>query len=177
VRRQLRRFAFRALGYAAVACLAIVAYAQLVPRWRVELVEPSVPLDWVEPWYSAPVVTVTEREMLYQGQLLASVETMLHDDSPTIRIEALAERLRWLRPDVDPLGPPGRRQRAHLAACASAQRRFVDRRILCAGRFIIVEMGPYTDRNAWEVLPKIVRTGEELGYHVVVTRLPSSSRN
>lgn len=41
----------------------------------------------------APVIIVTKSEIAYQGQLVATVESALRDDSPTFKIEALFERL------------------------------------------------------------------------------------
>jgi biopolymer transport protein ExbD len=41
----------------------------------------------------APVIIVTKSEITYQGQLVATVESALRDDSPTFKIDALFERL------------------------------------------------------------------------------------
>src|SRR5574338_216917 len=41
----------------------------------------------------APVIIVTKSEITYQGQLIATVESALRDDSPTFKIDALFERL------------------------------------------------------------------------------------
>lgn len=41
----------------------------------------------------APVIIVTKTEITYQGQLVATVESVLRDDSPTFKIDALFERL------------------------------------------------------------------------------------
>jgi biopolymer transport protein ExbD len=41
----------------------------------------------------APVIIVTKSEITYQGQLVATVESVMHDDTPTFKIEALFERL------------------------------------------------------------------------------------
>ncbi|HUJ61632.1 MAG TPA: biopolymer transporter ExbD [Kofleriaceae bacterium] len=42
---------------------------------------------------SAPVIIVTKSEITYQGQLVATTESVLRDDSPTFKIDALFERL------------------------------------------------------------------------------------
>ncbi|HTJ44216.1 MAG TPA: biopolymer transporter ExbD [Kofleriaceae bacterium] len=42
---------------------------------------------------TAPVIVITNHEITYQGQLIATVDSVLHDDSPTLRIDALYERL------------------------------------------------------------------------------------
>ena len=41
----------------------------------------------------APVIIVTRTEITYQGQLVATTESVLRDDSPTFKIDALYERL------------------------------------------------------------------------------------
>jgi len=41
----------------------------------------------------APVIIVTKGEITYQGNLVATVESVLNDDSPTFKIDALYERL------------------------------------------------------------------------------------
>jgi len=41
----------------------------------------------------APVIIVTKGEITFQGQLIASVDQVLKDDSPTFKIDALYERL------------------------------------------------------------------------------------
>ena len=41
----------------------------------------------------APVIIVTRSEITYQGQLVATTESVLRDDSPTFKIDALYERL------------------------------------------------------------------------------------
>jgi biopolymer transport protein ExbD len=41
----------------------------------------------------APVIIVTKTEITYQGQLVATTESVLRDDSPTFKIDALYERL------------------------------------------------------------------------------------
>ncbi len=41
----------------------------------------------------APVIIVTKTDITYQGQLVATTESVLRDDSPTFKIDALFERL------------------------------------------------------------------------------------
>lgn len=41
----------------------------------------------------APVIIVTKDSITYQGQMIATVESVLRDDSPTFKIDALYERL------------------------------------------------------------------------------------
>src|SRR5262245_7173429 len=41
----------------------------------------------------APVIIVSKTEITYQGQLVATTESVLRDDSPTFKIDALFERL------------------------------------------------------------------------------------
>lgn len=42
---------------------------------------------------TAPVIIVTKTEITYQGQLIATTESVMRDDSPTMTIDALGERL------------------------------------------------------------------------------------
>ncbi len=42
---------------------------------------------------TAPVIIVTKSEITYQGQLIATTESVMRDDSPTMTIDALGERL------------------------------------------------------------------------------------
>jgi biopolymer transport protein ExbD len=41
----------------------------------------------------APVIIVTKSEITYQGQLIATTESVLRDESPTQTVDALTERL------------------------------------------------------------------------------------
>ena len=49
--------------------------------------------DSKEALQQAPVIIVTANEITYQGQLVATTESVLRDDSPTMKIDALYERL------------------------------------------------------------------------------------
>ena len=49
--------------------------------------------DSKEALQQAPVIIVTGTEITYQGQLVATTESVLRDDSPTMKIDALYERL------------------------------------------------------------------------------------
>jgi hypothetical protein len=164
--RRLARWGLRALCLGAVAVVAIAVYARVTRSAPSVTAEPTVPFAWVEPWYTAPVVTVTEEEIRYQGQLLAMVESVRDRDGPTFRIESLEARLRADTSDLDPASPHARRRSAHTAMCLAAQLARIDRRILCAGRFLVVELDGAMDR---EVIGKIVMTAENLGYSVVLT--------
>ena len=42
---------------------------------------------------ASPIIIVTKSEITYQGQLVATTESVLRDDSPTFKIDALYERL------------------------------------------------------------------------------------
>ncbi len=49
--------------------------------------------DSKEALQQAPVIIVTATEITYQGQLVATTESVLRDDSPTMKIDSLYERL------------------------------------------------------------------------------------
>jgi hypothetical protein len=159
----------QALDYVAIAAFGVTMYAQLRPLSRepvrTSIVEPPGSLDWIEGWYAAPVVTVTADDILFQGQLIAKVQS-LYRDSPMFRLEPLEDRLRQVYRDLDPQSPHARLRAGHSSACKTAELERTDRRILCAGRFVVVELAHDGDRRA---LGQIINSIESLGFYVVLT--------
>ncbi len=153
---------------AVIVCLGY-AYATKQPTTTV-IVEPSAEtlFDWVEPWYSAPIVKVTEEAIYYQDQIIATTQYSESDGS-VFSIQPLERRLREAFSDVGPRSPHARRRRAHAVACESVQR--ADRRILCNGRFVVVERDFASPPLS---LARIVNTIEKVDLYAVVTW---SSRN
>lgn len=166
------RIARRALGYLATAAVAVAIYAHVRPRSqalvRASTVAQTPSPDWVERWYSAPVVTLTADDMLFQGVLIAKVDS-LHG----FRLYGLEDHLRQLYPDLHPQSPHARLRAAHSAACNTAQLERTDRRILCAGRFVVVELATDADRRA---LGQIINSVEHLGFSVVLTFVRPTSQ-
>src|SRR3954453_17954154 len=69
----------------------------------------------------APVIIVTKTEITYQGQLVATTDSVLRDDSPTFKIDALFERrdaaAKRIREDVG----LGKQPKDLLKACEDAK--------------------------------------------------------
>jgi hypothetical protein len=157
----------RALCASTVAVVAIAVYADYATRRAPRIgAEPITPFAWVEPWFAAPVVTLTDTEILYRGEVIATVESQRDRDGPSWGLHALEPYLRAEADDLDPASPHARRRSAHTAICTAAQLVRVDRRILCAGRFLVVELDTQLDR---EIVGKLVMTAEHLGFSVVLT--------
>jgi biopolymer transport protein ExbD len=64
--------------------------------------------DSREALQQAPVIIVTKTEITYQGQLVATTESVLRDDNPSFKIDALYERLeaaaKKIKEDVNGVG-------------------------------------------------------------------------
>src|ERR1051326_736314 len=69
----------------------------------------------------APALIVTKSEITYQGQLVATVDSVLRDDSPPFKMDALFERLdaaaKKIREDV----AMGRQAKDLLKSCEDAK--------------------------------------------------------
>jgi hypothetical protein len=68
--------------------------------------------------------------------------------------------------NLDPRSPHAQKRAAHRAACEAVQPGRADRRVLCAGHFVVVELDGHVDAGALAV---ITNTVEKLGLSVVVT--------
>src|SRR5215467_7625667 len=69
----------------------------------------------------APVIIVTKSEITYQGQLVATVDSVLRDDSPTFKIDALFERLDAEAKKIREGIALGRQPKDLLKACEDAK--------------------------------------------------------
>src|SRR3954452_1458102 len=69
----------------------------------------------------APVIIVTKSEITYQGQLVATVDSVLRDDSPTFKIDALFERLDAASKKIKEDVANGRQARDVIKACEHAK--------------------------------------------------------
>jgi biopolymer transport protein ExbD len=110
----------------------------------------------------APVIIVTKSEITYQGQLVATVESVLRDDSPTFKIEALFDRLdaasKKIKEDiVNRREPPDL-----LKACeeSNKQQRPVAGKI-CPDGLAILQADEATDAR---LINKIVNTAKAAGF-------------
>lgn len=110
----------------------------------------------------APVIIVTKSEISYQGQLVATVDSVLRDDSPTFKIDALFERLdndaKRIREDI----AMGRQAKDLLKACedAKANLRPAPGKI-CPDGLAILQADESTDAR---LVNKIVNTAKAAGF-------------
>lgn len=110
----------------------------------------------------APVIIVTKSEISYQGQLVATVDSVLRDDSPTFKIDALFERLdndaKRIREDI----AMGRQAKDLLKACedAKANIRPAPGKI-CPDGLAILQADESTDAR---LVNKIVNTAKAAGF-------------
>ena len=110
----------------------------------------------------APVIIVTKTEITYQGQLVATVDSVMRDDSPTYKIDALFERLdaaaKKIREDV----AYGRQAKDLLKSCEDAKQniRPLPGKI-CPDGLAILQADESTDGL---LINKIVNTAKAAGF-------------
>jgi biopolymer transport protein ExbD len=110
----------------------------------------------------APVIIVTKSEITYQGQLIATVESVLRDDSPTFKIDALFERLdaaaKKIREDIG----LNRQPKDLLKACEDAKSgiRPAPGKI-CPDGLAILQADEATDAR---LINKVVNTAKAAGF-------------
>ena len=110
----------------------------------------------------APVIIVTKSEITYQGQLVATVDSVLRDDSPTFKIDALFERLdaaaKKIREDV----AMGRQPKDLLKACEDAKSNLRPAPgKICPDGLAILQADESTDAR---LVNKIVNTAKAAGF-------------
>jgi biopolymer transport protein ExbD len=111
----------------------------------------------------APVIIVTRTEITYQGGLIATVESVLRDESPTYRIEALYERLeaaaRKIKEDV----LAGKVDDKKLLESCEKQRKRIrpEPGMLCPDGLAILQADKETDAR---LINKIVVTAKAAGF-------------
>ena len=110
----------------------------------------------------APVIIVTKTEITYHGQLVANVDSVMRDDTPTFKIDALFERLdaaaKKIREDV----ALGRQARDLLKSCEDAKQniRPLPGKI-CPDGLAILQADESTDGL---LINKIVNTAKAAGF-------------
>jgi biopolymer transport protein ExbD len=113
----------------------------------------------------APIIIVTHEEINYEGQLVATVESVMRDDSPTFKIDALYERLEASAKKIhEYIGrgeSAGKYSRDMLKACdeAKAGRAVADK--ICPDGLAILQADQATDVR---LINKIVNTAKAAGF-------------
>jgi hypothetical protein len=108
------------------------------------------------------VIIVTKSEITYQGQLVATVDSVLRDDSPTFKIDALFERLdsaaKKIREDV----AMGRQAKDLLKSCEDAKQNIrPPAGKICPDGLAILQADESTDAR---LINKIVNTAKAAGF-------------
>ena len=110
----------------------------------------------------APVIIVTKTEITYQGQLVANVDSVMRDDTPTFKIDALFERLdaaaKKIREDV----AMGHQPKDLLRACEDAKQNIrAQSGKICPDGLAILQADESTDAR---LVNKIVNTAKAAGF-------------
>jgi biopolymer transport protein ExbD len=110
----------------------------------------------------APVIIVTKSEITYQGQLIATTESALRDDSPTFKIDALHERLdaaaKAIKEDIG----MGKLPKDLAKACENAKNNIrPEPGQICPDGLAILQADEGTDAR---LINKIVNTAKAAGF-------------
>lgn len=111
----------------------------------------------------APVIIVTATEITYQGQLIATTESVLRDDSPTFKIDALFERLdaaaKKIKEDV---GMGRNYEKRLIESCEKAKQGIrAQPGEVCPDGLAILQADESTDTR---LINKIVNTAKAAGF-------------
>jgi biopolymer transport protein ExbD len=111
----------------------------------------------------APVIIVTKTEITYQGQLVATVESVLHDDSPTFKIDALYERLDAAAKKIkEDIGLGRLKDKGLVKACEEAKQNVRPQPgKICPDGLAILQADESTDVR---LINKIVNTAKAAGF-------------
>ncbi|MGE0401234.1 MAG: ExbD/TolR family protein [Kofleriaceae bacterium] len=110
----------------------------------------------------APVITVTKSEITYQGQLIATVESALRDDSPTFKIDALYERLDAAAKQIKEDVGMGKLPKDLAKACDDAKNNIRPQPgKICPDGLAILQADESTDAR---LINKIVNTAKAAGF-------------
>ena len=110
----------------------------------------------------APVIIVTKSEITYQGQLVATVESVLRDDSPTFKIDALFERLDAAAKKIKEDVAMGRQPKDLIKACEDAKQNIRPAPgKICPDGLAILQADESTDAR---LINKIVNTAKAAGF-------------
>lgn len=110
----------------------------------------------------APVIIVTKSEITYQGQLVATVESALRDDSPTFKIDALFERLDAASKKIKEDVGMGKLPKDLAKACDDAKNNVRPQPgKICPDGLAILQADESTDAR---LINKIVNTAKAAGF-------------
>jgi biopolymer transport protein ExbD len=110
----------------------------------------------------APVIIVTKNEITYQGQLVATVESVLRDDSPTFKIDALFERLDAAAKKIKEDVGMGKLPKDLAKACEDAKQNIRPQPgKICPDGLAILQADESTDAR---LINKIVNTAKAAGF-------------
>ena len=110
----------------------------------------------------APVIIVTKTEITYQGQLVATTESVLRDDSPTFKIDALFERLDAAAKKIKEDVGLGRMPKDLAKACEDAKQNIRPQPgKICPDGLAILQADESTDAR---LINKIVNTAKAAGF-------------
>jgi biopolymer transport protein ExbD len=109
----------------------------------------------------APVIIVTHDEITYQGQLVATTESVLRDDSPSFKIDALFERLDAAAKKIKEDVGLGRLPKDLAKACDDAKNGIVVPGKICPDGLAILQADQGTDVR---LINKIVNTAKAAGF-------------
>jgi biopolymer transport protein ExbD len=110
----------------------------------------------------APVIIVTKSEITYQGQLVATVDSVLRDDSPTFKIDALFERLDAAAKKIKEDVAMGRQPKDLTKACEDAKANIRPQPgKICPDGLAILQADESTDAR---LINKIVNTAKAAGF-------------
>lgn len=118
--------------------------------------------DSKETLQQAPVIIVTKSEITYQGQLVATVESALRDDSPTFKIDALYERLDAAAKKIKEDVGMGKLPKDLAKACDDAKNNIRPQPgHICPDGLAILQADESTDAR---LINKIVNTAKAAGF-------------
>jgi biopolymer transport protein ExbD len=110
----------------------------------------------------APVIIVTKSEITYQGQLVATVDSVLRDDSPTFKIDALFERLEAASKKIKEDIGFGKLPKDLQKSCEQQQRgERMEKGHICPDGLAILQADEGTDIR---LINKIVNTSKAAGF-------------
>jgi len=110
----------------------------------------------------APVIIVTKTDISYQGQMVATVESVLKDDSPTFKIDALFERLDAASKKIKEEVQLGKLPKDLVKACEEAKQNIRPQPgHICPDGLAILQADEGTDVR---LINKIVNTAKAAGF-------------